>query len=146
MVSIKSNQAFLSKAGEGELLMSAGMKLRVGSAQAGGAFELFEIDGPGSPLPHVHHAHDHCFFIIKGIFTFTVGTEKLEAPADSVVFIPRGVPHVFEHGAGARAIVFVLPSQLEGFFRELGEGLDAGRSEPELRAELAGKYDSWPVK
>ncbi len=34
----------------------------------------------------------------------------------------------------------------EGFFRELGAGLAAGRSEVDLRSELAGKYDSEPVK
>ena len=44
------------------------------------------------------------------------------------------------------ALVFVIPANLEGFFRELlGEGLAAGRSEADLRAELAGKYDSYPV-
>ncbi len=140
------NRTFLSRPGEGELLMMAGLKLRVGSAQNSGAFELFEIDGPGFPLPHIHYAHDECFYIIEGTFTFKLGVERVEAHADSVVFVPRSTPHVFEHSEGARALVFVLPAQLEGFFRDLGKGIAAGRSEPDLRAELAGKYDSWPVK
>ncbi len=125
--------------------MRSGMKLRIGAAQNGGTFELFEIDGPGFPTPHVHHEHVHCFYIIQGTFIFTLGAEKLEAQAGSVVFVPHGIPHMFEHSVGARALVFVLPSQLEGFFREMGAGLDAGHPESELRAELAGKYDSWPV-
>jgi quercetin dioxygenase-like cupin family protein len=139
-------QPFLSKSGEGEILVRAGLRLKVGSAQTGGTLEVAEIDGPGSPPPHVHREHDECFYIIEGPFTFTLGTEVLEAPADSVVFVPRGTPHAFTHGEGARALVFVVPAHLEGFFRELGEGLAAGRPEAELRATLAGKYDSWPVE
>ncbi len=140
------NRTFISKPGDGEILLKDGLRLRVGTTQNGGNFEVFELSGSGVPLPHVHNEHDECFYIIKGTFTFTVGMEKVEAPADSIVFVPRGTPHVFEHSDGARALVFVHPAQLESFFRELGEGLTRGRSEPELRAELAGKYDSWPVK
>ncbi len=135
----------LSRSGEGQILVSAGLKLRVGSAQTGGAFEVIELMGPGSPSPHVHRDHDECFYIIDGIFTFTVGTEEIEAQADSVVFVPHGTPHAFKHREGARALAFVIPANLEGFFRELGEGLAAGRSDADLRATLAGKYDSWPV-
>jgi hypothetical protein len=75
-----------------------------------------------------------------------VGSQEVEATADSVVYIPRGTPHAFKHSEGARALAFVIPANLEGFFRELGEGLAAGRPEAELRAALAGKYDSWPAK
>ena len=137
---------FLSKSGEGEILVTAGLRLKVGSAQTGGILEVAEISGPGSPPPHVHREHDECFYIIEGMFTFTLGTEVLEAPADTVVFLPRGTPHAFTHSEGARALVFVVPANLEGFFRELGEGLAAGWSEANLRSTLAGKYDTWPVK
>ncbi len=52
---------FLSKPGEGEVLVSSGMRLRVGTEQNGGAFELLEINGGGNPPPHVHREHDECF-------------------------------------------------------------------------------------
>ncbi len=136
---------FLSKPGEGQILVMAGLKLKVGSAQTGGVFEVVELSGTGSPLPHIHQNHDECFYIIEGIYTFTVGAEEVEARADSVVFVPRGTPHAFKHSEGARALAFVIPANLEDFFRELGEGFVAGRSEAELRAALAGKYDSWPA-
>lgn len=145
MTSDTIQNPFLSKPGEGEILVMSGLRLRVGSAQTGGAFELVELGGPGSPLPHVHQDHDECFYIIEGIFTFFVGAKEVEASADSVVFVPRGIPHAFKHSEGARALAFVIPANLEGFFRELGEGLAAGRSDVDLRAALAGKYDSWPV-
>ncbi len=137
--------AHLSKTGEGQILGKSGLRLKVSSAQTGGAFEVIELAGPGSPPPHVHQDHDECFYIIEGIYTFTLGTEEMEAPADSVVFVHHGTPHAFKHSEGARALVFLIPAGLEDFFHELGEGIAAGRSEAELRAALAGKYDSWPV-
>src|SRR5512141_268077 len=95
---------FLSKPGEGQILVMAGLKLKVGSAQTGGAFEVVELSGTGSPPPHVHQNHDECFYIIEGLFTFTVGAEEVVATADSVVFVPRGIPHSFQHSEGARAL------------------------------------------
>lgn len=137
---------FISKPGEGEILSSAGLRLRVGTAQTGGSLEVAELEGTGTPPPHVHHDHDECFYVIDGTFTFILGTEEVEAPADTIVYVPQGTPHAFRHSEGAHALVFVVPAHLEGFFRELGEGLASGRPEPELRRELAGKYDSWPVR
>jgi len=139
------NHAVLSKPGDGERLGIAGW-LKVSTAQTGGAFEVIELDASGGPLPHVHHNHEECFYVIEGVFTFMLGTEEMEAPAGSVVFVPRGTRHAFKPSEGARALVFSTPGGLlEGFFRELLEGLGAGRPEAELRAALAGKYDAWPA-
>lgn len=139
-----SHQAFRAAPGEGEPLPLIG-RLKVSSARTAGAFEVIEYQGPAVPPPHVHHERDECFCIVEGVFTFVLGTEQVEAPADSVVFVPRGTRHAFKCGEGARALLFVIPAGLEGFFRELGEGLVAGRSSTELRAALAGKYDSEPA-
>ncbi len=144
MASDAGNRAFRSAPGEGPMLAMIG-RLRASSAQTGGALEVIEYEGPGVPPPHVHRDHDECFCILQGLFTFTLGTEEVEAPAGSVVFVPRGTRHAFKHGEGARALFFVIPAGLEGFFRELGEGIMAGRSEADLWAALAGKYDSWPA-
>jgi mannose-6-phosphate isomerase-like protein (cupin superfamily) len=138
--------AFVVAPDEGERLGIAGL-LKVSTAQAGGAFEVFMLDAPRGPLPHVHHDHEECFYIIEGVFTFVLGREEVEVPAGSVVFIPRGTRHAFRPGQGARGLAFSIPGGLlEGFFRELLEGLGAGRPETELRAELAGKYDAWPAE
>lgn len=139
-----SGQAFCSAPGEGQALPMVG-RLKVSSAQTAGAFEVIELVGPVAPPPHVHRDRDECFCIMEGTFTFLLGTEQVEAPANSVVFVPRGTPHGFKPAEGARAYLFIVPAGLEGFFRELGEGLVAGRSSAELRAVLAGKYDSEPV-
>jgi mannose-6-phosphate isomerase-like protein (cupin superfamily) len=136
--------AFCCVPGEGQRLALIG-RLKVSSAQTGGAFEVIEYEGPAVPPPHVHRDRDECFCILEGSFTFVLGTDEVEAPANSVVFVPRGTRHAFKVSEGARALLFVIPAGLEGFFRELGEGLAAGRSSVELRAALAGKYDSEPV-
>ncbi len=146
MTSNVGQRASISKSGEGEILVkSGGMRLKVGAAQTDGDFEVVELYGPGEPPAHVHHTHDECFYVIEGTFTFTLGGEEVDAPADTIVFVPQGTPHSFKHSDDARALVFVVPSHLEGFFRELGDGLAAGRSEGELRVALSEKYDSQPI-
>ncbi len=125
--------------------LSTGGRLKVSSTQSGGVFEVIEL-GNGSPPPHIHHGREECFYIIEGLYTFTLGMEQIDAPAGSVVFVPRGTRHSFRHSEGARALVFVIPAGLEGFFQELGQGIAAGRSQADLRAELASKYDSEPVE
>ncbi len=121
--------------------------VKVSAAQAHGGFELIELAGDRGPLPHIHREHDECFYIAEGLYTFVLGTEELQAPAGSVVFVPRGTRHAFRPGPGARALVFAAPEALlGGFLRELSDGLAAGRPEAELRAELAQKYDSWPAE
>ena len=142
------NQAIVSKPGEGQPLPGVG-RVRVSSAQTGGAFEVIELGTPpggGGPPPHIHHDHDEYFFIIQGTYTFVLDKEEAEAPAGSVAFVPRGMRHGFRATDGAIALGLIIPPGIEGFFRELGAGLLAGRPEAELRAELARKYDSYPVE
>ena len=74
-----------------------------------------------------------------------LGNQQVEVSPGTITFVPRGTPHSFKASDGARAIVFVIPAGMEGFFRDLGAGMLAGRPDAELRAELASKYDSHPV-
>lgn len=139
------SDAFVAAPGEGERVGMAG-RLKVSTAQTAGAFDVIELDTAKGPMPHVHRDHEECFYIVEGLFTFQLDTEQIEAPAGSVVFVPRGTRHAFQPGPGARALVFTIPGGLlPGFFRELSEGLRDGRPEAELRSMLAGKYDSWPA-
>lgn len=61
-----------------------------------------------------------------------------------MVLVPRGTRHAFETQPGCRALLLILPAGLEGFFRELGQGLAQGRSSEEIRAAITGRYDSHP--
>jgi quercetin dioxygenase-like cupin family protein len=88
---------------------------------------------------------EEAFYVLEGSFTFVLGQETVEAPARSFVFVPRGTRHGFTVQPGSRALLLVAPAGLEGFFTELGGGLEAGRSGAEIREALAGRYDSTPV-
>jgi mannose-6-phosphate isomerase-like protein (cupin superfamily) len=146
MSSDSKYRGFVCAEGEGQILPLVG-RVKVSSAQTGGAFEVIELaparrDGPPA---HIHHELDECFYIIEGLYKFTLGTEEMDVSAGSVVFVPRGTRHAFKQSEGGRALVFTIPAGLEGFFCELGAGIAAGRSSAEVRAELASKYDSDPV-
>ncbi len=119
--------------------------LKASSEQTRGAFEVIELTGAGGPPPHVHREREEAFYVLEGSVQFVLGDDTVEAGQGSFVFVPCGIRHGFRVTPGARALVFISPAGLEGFFRELGEGLQKGRSGEELRAALAGKYDSEPA-
>jgi mannose-6-phosphate isomerase-like protein (cupin superfamily) len=118
--------------------------LAASAADTGGAFEVIEYVGPATPPPHVHHEHDEAFYILDGPFRFLLGDEWFDAATGSLVVVPRNTRHGFETQRGCRALLFTTPAGLEGFFRELGQGLAEGRSSQEIRSALAGRYDSHP--
>jgi mannose-6-phosphate isomerase-like protein (cupin superfamily) len=129
---------------EGKLLPRIGL-LKASSLQTDGAFEIIEYTGPAAPPPHIHEQRDEAFFVLNGLFKFILGTEVIEATPGAFIFVPRGTRHGFSLEGTGRALLLVIPAGLEGFFEELGRDLEAGRSSDEIRASLAGKYDSRPA-
>jgi quercetin dioxygenase-like cupin family protein len=136
--------AWIAHEGDGKVLPMIGV-LKVSAEVTSGTFELIEYVGPATPPPHIHEAHDEVFYILNGRFTFTLDREAYEATAGSTVVVPRGTRHGFKHSGDGRALLFIVPSGMQGFFEELGEGLAAGRSNEDIRAALAGRYDSTPA-
>jgi mannose-6-phosphate isomerase-like protein (cupin superfamily) len=119
--------------------------LRASAADTGGAFEIIEYRGPAVPPPHIHRDHDEIFYVLEGRFSFVLGNSDRVAEAGSLVWVPRGTRHGFTIEPGSTALLITQPSGLEGFFVELGQGLAEERSSDEIRAALAGKYDSIPA-
>ena len=120
-------------------------RLRASAAETDGKFEIIEYEGPAVPPPHVHREHDEIFYIVEGRFSFIIGQTTQEADTGSLVWVPRGTRHGFHVEPGSRALLVTIPAGLEGFFAELGRGLSEGKASDEIRAELAGKYDSIPT-
>jgi mannose-6-phosphate isomerase-like protein (cupin superfamily) len=143
MTDVTGPQPMVLRPGEGEQLPSIGM-LRASAAETGGAFEVIEYAGPTTPPPHVHLEHDEVFFILTGTFRFVLGQDTVDAPQGTIVVVPRGWRHGFSVEPGSTALFLVIPAGLGGFFKDLGAGLAEGRSSQEIRASLAGKYDSYP--
>jgi quercetin dioxygenase-like cupin family protein len=131
------------ESGAGEQLPFIG-RLVASAADTAGTFEVIDYSGPATPPPHVHRDHDEAFYIVEGVFRFVLGRDTVEAQPGALVIVPRGTRHGFTVELGSRAMLFTSPAGLAGFFRELGVGLAAGKSSGEIRAALAGKYDSFP--
>jgi quercetin dioxygenase-like cupin family protein len=143
MTDVSGPRPIVLRPGDGEQLPSVGT-LRASAADTGGAFEVIEYTGPATPPPHVHKEHDEIFFILTGTFRFVLGQDTAEAPQGAIVLVPRGWRHGFTVEPGSTALLITIPAGLEGFFKELGAGLAEGRPSSEIRASLAGKYDSYP--
>jgi|GEM_PF-5198512 len=157
-----SSSGHVAARGEGRELAFIGT-LQVSAEQSGGSVEVILLGGrpagPGDggpgrssihpwlvgPPPHVHRERDELFYIIRGHFTFVVGTRDVEVEQGGTVFIPRGTRHGFKSQPDSQALLIIAPAGLAGFFTELGDGMAAGRSSEEIRAALAGKYDSTPT-
>lgn len=132
---------------DGETLIPSRALLRISSNQTAGAFEVLEIAGPegDGPPPHVHHERHELFYVLQGTVEFTLGQEQVAAEAGSLVFVPRRTRHAFKLGRDAKLLGWVAPAGLEGFFRELGAGMAAGKSHQDFRRTLEAKYDQHPA-
>jgi quercetin 2,3-dioxygenase len=67
--------------------------------QTGGSLGLLkQIIAPKSgPPTHVHLTEDEFFYVLKGDFKVKLGDQVIDAPAQSVMFVPRGVSHTFQN-------------------------------------------------
>jgi quercetin 2,3-dioxygenase len=63
----------------------------------GGSFGLLKqtIAPKSGPPTHVHLTEDEFFYVLKGDFKVKLGDQIMDAPAGTVMFVPRGVPHAF---------------------------------------------------
>src|SRR5262245_175279 len=67
--------------------------------QTGGALGLFRqtIAPKSGPPTHIHQAEDEFFYVVSGEFQVKLGDRIMNAPAQSVMFVPRGTPHTFQN-------------------------------------------------
>jgi len=96
--------------------------------QTGGAFDLFRqtIAPKSGPPTHLHRTEDEFFYIVSGEFRFRVGDHIVDAPAQSVVLVPRGTAHTYQNVGMEPGILFegVTPGGFEMMFAER-QGVDA---------------------
>lgn len=125
-----------------------GWTMLASSAATGGSFELFEErrDAEGGPPPHIHRDHEELFYVLEGRYVFTRGGEEVELTTGESIVIPRGTRHVFRTlVAPSRTLILIVPSGLEGFFREMGAAIAAGRTPLDAMTALSARFDSHPV-
>lgn len=99
--------------------------VRAVGEQTKGAYSLFEQllpPGVGMPL-HIHHNEDETIFVLEGTLTIWVGKQRITAPAGTLVYAPRDIPHAFRcDGDGpARVQLTANPAGFEGFILAAAE-------------------------
>ena len=107
---------------------------------------------PGAPGPgrHVHTHEDEGIYVVAGVLTVEVGDERYDVGAESFVWLPREVPHVFANlGSEEVWTVGLLSSPgLTGMFREQAEYFASlqGPPDPEVLLEISLRYGVRPVE
>ena len=89
------------------------------------------------PPTHIHQTEDEFFYVVKGEFKLKLGDRLVIAPAQSVMFVPRGTAHTFQNVGTEPGVILVgvTPRGFEKMFEER-QGMDAET----LRA-LVKKYN-----
>lgn len=126
---------------EGKTVVVAGdpFTIKVNGANTGGAYSLVEVTvGLHGPPLHVHRNEDELWYVIDGEFEIRVGERTVRAPAGSLVFGPKGVPHHYtklSEGPGKLLEIF-SPAGFERCFEEI-----AGLTDVERMRAIAAKYN-----
>jgi mannose-6-phosphate isomerase-like protein (cupin superfamily) len=96
--------------------------------QTGGSLGMFRqtIAPKSGPPLHVHHGEDEFFYVVKGEFKLQIGDRITSAPANSLMFVPKGTPHTFQSIGFEPGVILVgvTPGGFEQRFAER-QGVDA---------------------
>lgn len=134
--------------GEGERI-GFGMNIRLRSEQTNGVFAALEAEMPPrtqGPALHMHTREDEVLHILEGSLRVRVGEQTLTAPAGSLVYLPRDVPHTFCNPFNEPVRVFgvITPGGFERFFEEQAQIMAAapegGRPDVAALEALGRKY------
>ena len=96
--------------------------------QTGGSLGMIRqtVASRSGPPTHVHRTEDEFFYVVSGEFKVKLGDRIMNAPVQSVMFVPRGTAHTFQN-VGAKPgvlLVGVTPGGFEKMFQER-QGVDA---------------------
>ncbi len=115
---------------EGRLLRTpsgAGVVVKLSSAATGGALTVFETTrergDARAPRAHRHTDMDETFYVVEGAYVFELDGHPVEAPAGTLVFLPRGTRHRFRSAGAApgRVLSFASPGGIDAFFEQIAD-------------------------
>lgn len=92
--------------------------------ETGGAYSLFEVQGPVATPQHVHEGEEEGFYVAAGEVTFLIGDEVVKGTPGSFAFVPRGVQHGFRLDTpDAKLLLLLTPGDAghESMFEDMGE-------------------------
>ena len=78
------------------------------------------------PPTHIHQGEDEFFYVVSGEFKVKLGDRIMSAPAQSVMFVPRGTAHAYQNVGTEPGVLLVgvTPGGFEKMFEER-QGVDA---------------------
>jgi quercetin dioxygenase-like cupin family protein len=130
-------RGFVTAAGEGDTLrnpLGGPLTFKARGEQTGDAVTAFEstaAPGEGPPL-HLHTSQDELLYVLEGRLRVRLDADMHQAPAGSLVFIPRRMPHTWQNAGDetVRFLVLFTPAAggMEHFFERsatLGEDASA---------------------
>ena len=107
---------------------------------------------PRSPGPgrHVHTHEDEAIYVTHGTLTVEVGEQRYEAGPQSLVWLPREVPHVFANlgDEEVRTVGVFNSTTLADMFQEQADYFASlqGPPDPEVLLEIALRHGVRPVE
>lgn len=118
--------------------------VEVDSKNTNGAVAVLRVFVPAGEgaAPHLHSREDEVFEVVRGHYRFRHGEHEVDAPAGTIVFMPRGIPHTFRNVGNepGEHVLTVIPGGLENMFREISaNNLDLPR-DIDKYAKIALKY------
>jgi quercetin dioxygenase-like cupin family protein len=94
--------------------------LKVSQHSTGGALSVFETTIEAGPPLHVHDQEDECLYVLAGELSVRCGSDTFDAPAGSLVFLPRGRPHRFRaKDQPAKLLLITVPGGIEDYFHQI---------------------------
>jgi quercetin dioxygenase-like cupin family protein len=126
-----------------QILAETGL-LKLGGDETGGAYVIMEAHTPpeAGPPPHRHSREDESFYVLEGEYEFTVRGQRIQTPAGTFVFGPRGVTHSFKNigKTPARLLIVAQPAGIEKFFEEINQLVSSGPPDLSKVVALAATY------
>lgn len=99
--------------------------IKARTEQTGGSLAVIEVVMPAGqgPVLHSHAREDETWWVLDGDFRFRAADEIMQAPAGSLIFVPRGTAHCFQNigDRPGRVLVFFAPAGMERFFDRIAQ-------------------------
>jgi mannose-6-phosphate isomerase-like protein (cupin superfamily) len=131
--------------GKSGFLGSIGVRFMIDGAEADERFSL--VEHPMSPRAlaaplHRHNREDEYSYIVEGRVGALLGDEVVVGGPGDLIFKPRNQWHTFWNAGDepARLLEIISPAGFEKFFEELADLGGVAQVEPQVLADLCGRY------
>ncbi len=146
------------RSGDGRALSVLGntFTFKVMAADTDDSYSVIEITSPpnGGLPPHKNTRESETHIILRGTYSFMLGTQTHEAGPGAVFFVPRGTLHAFQNVGQEQGQVLLIPSPgannealIAKLAERFGSGLPSSGPDPaalEALSALARQYGVEP--